>query len=60
MAAGAGIVLGPGLVLPVESVTSTFAILANRGAGKSATAHRFVEQLHRAGLPVVVVDVKGD
>lgn len=60
MATGAGIVLGPGLKLPVESVTSTFAILANRGAGKSATAHRFVEQLHRAGLPVVVVDVKGD
>lgn len=60
MATGAGIVLGPGLVLPVESVTSTFAILANRGAGKSATAHRFVEQLHQAGLPVVVVDVKGD
>lgn len=52
--------LGPGLTLPVESVTATFAILANRGAGKSATAHRFVEQLYGAGLPVVVVDVKGD
>lgn len=52
--------LGPDLTLPAESVTSTFAILANRGAGKSATAHRFVEQLYHAGLPVVVVDVKGD
>lgn len=52
--------LAPGLLLPPESVTETFAILANRGAGKSSTAHRFVEQLHKTGLPVIVIDVKGD
>ncbi|MGK2880844.1 MAG: helicase HerA domain-containing protein [Mycobacterium sp.] len=49
--------LADGLELPV---TETFAILANRGAGKSVTAHRFVEQMHAAELPVVVLDVKGD
>lgn len=52
--------LAPGLQLPPEAVSETFAILANRGAGKSACAHRLVEQLHRSGLPVVVIDVKGD
>ena len=52
--------LGPGLSLPLEVITETIAILANRGAGKSACAHRLVEQMHRAGLPVVVIDVKGD
>jgi hypothetical protein len=52
--------LATDLQLPLESVTETFAILANRGSGKSVTAHRLVEQMHQAGLPVVVVDVKGD
>lgn len=52
--------LAPGLELPLESVSETFAILANRGAGKSVCAHRLVEQMHHAGLPVVVLDVKGD
>jgi len=33
-----GLTLGPGLVLPVEAVTETFAILAKRGAGKTYTA----------------------
>lgn len=54
------IVLADGLILPPEAVTEGFAILANRGAGKSATATLFVEQLYKAGSPVVVVDVKGD
>jgi hypothetical protein len=49
-----------GFALPAEAVTETFAILANRGAGKSVTAHRLVEQMYRTGLPVVVLDVKGD
>lgn len=55
-----GIQLADDLTLPLEVVTETIAILANRGAGKSATARRLVEQLHRAGQPVVVLDVKGD
>lgn len=52
--------LADDLVLPPESVTETFAIMANRGSGKSVTAHRLVEQMHAADLPVVVLDVKGD
>ncbi|UJL32261.1 DUF853 family protein (plasmid) [Mycolicibacterium vanbaalenii] len=55
-----GIALASDLTLPLEAVTETFAILANRGSGKSVTAQRLVEQLHHAGLPVVVLDVKGD
>lgn len=54
------IVLAETLILPPEAVTETFAILATRGSGKSATAHRLVEQLYQAGLPTVVIDVKGD
>jgi hypothetical protein len=52
--------LAADLTLPPEAVTETFAILANRGAGKSSTVHLLVEQLHHAGSPVIVVDVKGD
>lgn len=63
-ATGAGevatIELAAGVRLPLEVVTSTIAILANRGAGKSALAHLLVERMYEAGLPVVVVDVKGD
>ncbi|GAB4989585.1 DUF87 domain-containing protein [Mycobacterium avium subsp. hominissuis] len=54
------LVLADNLHLPLSSITETFAILANRGSGKSATAHRLVEQMHRAYLPVVVLDIKGD
>jgi hypothetical protein len=59
-AAPAGLRLAEDLVLPIETVTDTLAIMANRGAGKSATARRLVEQLHHAGQPVVILDVKGD
>jgi hypothetical protein len=52
--------LAAGFELPLEAVTETFAILANRGSGKSVTAHRLVEEMYGAGLPVVVIDVKGD
>lgn len=52
--------LAPSVQLPLEIVTATLAILANRGGGKSAVAHRLVELMHGAGLPVVVIDIKGD
>lgn len=52
--------LAPGVQLPPEIVTATVAILANRGGGKSAVAHRLVELMYAAGLPVVVIDIKGD
>ena len=54
-----GLTLGPGLVLPVEAVTETFAILAKRGAGKTYTAAVLVEEMMSAGLPVVIIDPVG-
>lgn len=48
------------LMLPLDAITEKFAILGNPGMGKSAVATTFVEQLYRADLPVVVIDVKGD
>ncbi|MFW0154125.1 helicase HerA domain-containing protein [Mycobacterium sp. smrl_JER01] len=52
--------IAAGVQLPLEVVTSTIAILANRGGGKSALAHLLVERMYEAGLPIAVVDVKGD
>lgn len=52
--------LGDGLSLPLDVVTQTIAIVAKRRAGKSYLARLLVEQLHRAGQQVVVVDPKGD
>lgn len=51
--------LGPGLTLPYEAVTETFAILAKRGSGKTYTAAVLVEEMHAAGLPVIVADPVG-
>jgi uncharacterized protein len=47
------------LELPKEAVTQTFAILAKRGMGKTYTASVLVEEIIKAGLPVVVVDPIG-
>jgi uncharacterized protein len=52
--------LAKDLVLPLEAVTQTIAILAKRRAGKSYTMRRLVEQLFQAGQQVVLVDPKGD
>lgn len=56
----ASIALADNVTLPLEIITATVAVLANRGGGKSAVAHRLVELMYEAGLPVVVIDVKGD
>jgi hypothetical protein len=48
-----------GFSLPPEAVTETFAILAKRGAGKTFTSAVMVEEMVKAGLPVVVVDPIG-
>lgn len=48
------------LALPLELVTESVAILAVKRAGKSVTAKRLYEQLHRAGVQVGSVDPKGD
>lgn len=52
--------LGPGLRLPRSMVTEPIGVLANRGRGKSFTTHVLVEEMHAAGDPVVVLDIKGD
>ena len=45
-----------GLALPADAITQTFGILAKRGAGKTNTAVVMAEEMHRAGLPFVVID----
>jgi len=48
------------LSLPLDAVTQTFGVLAKRRAGKSYFLRRLVEQLFKAGQPVVLFDPKGD
>lgn len=55
-----GLRIAPNLELPLDMVTEPIGILANRGRGKSYTTHVLVEEIHDAGVPVVVLDVKGD
>lgn len=59
-AARTGIALTDTVTLPLEIVTATVAVLANRGGGKSSVAHLLVELMFAADLPVVVLDAKGD
>ena len=54
-----GLRLAPGLQLPLEAVTETFAILGRRGKGKTNTAVVLVEELIGAGQPTVVIDPTG-
>lgn len=54
-----GLTLAPGLNLPLEAVTETFAILGKRGSGKTTTARVLTEELLDVGLPVVVMDPTG-
>ncbi|HKQ08336.1 MAG TPA: helicase HerA-like domain-containing protein [Blastocatellia bacterium] len=54
-----GLHLSPSLVLPVEAVTQTFAILAKRGVGKTYTALVLVEEFLKSNLQVVVADPVG-
>lgn len=51
--------LAPSLTLPDEAVTQTFGILAKRSAGKSNAGAVMAEEMHKAGLPFVVVDPVG-
>lgn len=55
-----GLNLGHGLTLPLTMVTEPIGVLANRGRGKSSTTRVLVEEMHDQGIPVVVLDVKGD
>ncbi len=51
--------IAPGLSLPVDFVTSTQAILAKKGSGKSYLASVQAEELLEAGHQVVVLDPTG-
>ncbi len=54
-----GIALAHDMVLPVEAVSQTLAILAKRGVGKSTTARKLAEGLAGAGCQFVYVDPVG-
>lgn len=56
----AGLHVAEGIDLPLELVTSSNGILAKKGAGKTTAAVVLLEEMHQAGVPVVVVDPKGD
>lgn len=51
--------LAPDFALPLDAVTRTFAILAQKGAGKSNAAAVMVEQMISHRLPIVVIDPTG-
>lgn len=51
--------IAPGTDLPLDAVTSTFAFLAKRGAGKTYAALVLAEELIGAGQRVVVIDPVG-
>lgn len=52
--------LSPDLVLPLDFVTQSAAILAKRRVGKSFTVRRITEQLIRERQQVIFIDPKGD
>jgi uncharacterized protein len=52
--------VSPGLKLPADVVTQKLAILAISGAGKSNAGTVLVEEMHGGGLPLAVIDPKGD
>jgi uncharacterized protein len=47
------------LSLPLEAVTNTFAIMGQRGSGKTHTATVMVEEMLKAGQPVCIYDPTG-
>lgn len=51
--------VSPDLVLPLNAVTSTFALLAKRRAGKSNAGRVMAEEMYAARLPFVAIDPIG-
>lgn len=47
------------LILPLDAVTQTFAIMAKRGVGKTHTASVMAEEMLKQGQPIVVYDPTG-
>jgi hypothetical protein len=54
-----GLVIAPGLELPLDVVTDTVGVLAMKGSGKTYTALVLLEQMVGASLPVVALDPVG-
>src|SRR3954462_4528814 len=52
--------LAKDLTLPLDAATQTFAFIARKGAGKTYTAGKLVEQLLKAHVQVVVLDTVGN
>ena len=55
-----GLHVAEGVDLPLELITSSNGILAKKGAGKTSAAVVLLEEMHQVGVPVIVVDPKGD
>jgi hypothetical protein len=53
------LVLAPDLSLPLEAVARTFAIMGQRGSGKSSLAAVMAEEMCRESLPWVALDPVG-
>lgn len=56
----AGLHVAEDIDLPLELITSSNGILAKKGAGKTSAAVVLLEEMHQVGVPVIVVDPKGD
>jgi hypothetical protein len=48
--------IAPNLVLPIDAVTQTIAIMSKRGTGKTHTASVMAEEMLKHGQTVVVYD----
>lgn len=55
-----GLEVADGVRLPLDFVTSSNAILAKKGAGKTSAAVVLFEEMYEAGVPVIAIDPKGD
>lgn len=51
--------LAKNLSLPVEAMTETIAILAQKGFGKTYTAQKLAEEMYKAGGQIIVLDPVG-
>ncbi|WP_454115810.1 ATP-binding protein [Microbacterium aurum] len=55
-----GLRVAEDVYLPLDIITSSNGILAKKGAGKTSAAVVLLEEMHQVGVPVIVVDPKGD
>src|SRR3954471_9010983 len=51
---------GPALRLPAEHLVTHGVVVGMTGSGKTGLVTVMIEEAARAGVPIVVVDVKGD